>query len=49
MIFVPGSVLKANPAMWLQVITKQRGKALEKLENIASYLCFVLFHSMAKL
>ena len=24
-IFVPGSVLKTNPAMWLQVVTKQRG------------------------
>ena len=26
MIFVPGSVLKTNSAMWLQVVTKQRGK-----------------------
>ena len=25
-IFVPGCVLKTNPAMWLQVVTKQRGK-----------------------
>ena len=49
MIFVPGSVLKANPAMWLQVITKQRGKALGKPENIAFYQCFVMFHSMGKL
>ena len=25
-IYVPGTVLINNPAMWLQVVTKQRGE-----------------------
>jgi acyl-coenzyme A synthetase/AMP-(fatty) acid ligase len=47
-IFIPYALMKVNPASWMQMITKYRGKALS-LYNYFYLLLYLKFHKMVKL